>query len=110
MTIRLQTCKACGAYQYPDRDVCRACLHDGLEFSETDGRGLLRGATTLHRSLDPEVSETLPLRIGSVALDVGVRVIAFVGNAEPGERVVLHAATDTRQRTIFTAEKDPSDA
>lgn len=108
MTIRLQTCTACGAHQYPARDLCRTCLRDELIWAEDSGRGRLLAATTLHRSLDPAAA--LPLRIGAVALDAGVRVIAFLGPVQPGDRVVLHAATDAEQNQIFTAEKDSSDA
>ena len=108
MTIRLQICAACGSCQYPPRDVCRTCLRDELVWTEDSGRGQLVAATTLHRSLDPATA--LPLRIGTVALDAGVRVIAFLGHAQPGERVRLHAAADEEQNQIFTAEKDPSDA
>lgn len=108
MTIRLQTCAACGACQYPPRDVCRTCLRDELVWTEDSGRGQLVAAATLHRSLDPAAA--LPLRIGTVALDAGVRVIAFLGHAQPGDRIVLHAAADAEQRQIFTAEREPSDA
>ena len=107
MTILLQTCGACGAHQYPARDLCRACLRDKLAWREDSGRGRLLAATTLHRSLDPAI--TLPLRIGTVALDAGVRVIAFLGrDIQPGDRIVLHAA-GTEQHPVFTAEKDPAD-
>ena len=109
MTIRLQTCTACGAHQYPARDLCRTCLRDELIWAEDSGRGRLLAATTLHRSLDPAAA--LPLRIGAVALDAGVRVIAFLGRGvQPGDRVVLHAAADAEQHQVFTAEKDPADA
>jgi len=107
MTIRLQICTACGAHQYPERDLCRTCLRDELMWAEDSGRGRLLAATTLLRSLDP--ATTLPLRIGAVALDAGVRVIAFIGRGvRPGDRIILHAA-DAEQRQVFTAEKDPSD-
>ena len=108
MKIRLQTCAACGARQYPARDLCRTCLRDELVWTEDSGRGQLVAATTLHRSLDPAIA--LPLRIGTVALDAGVRVIAFLGGTQPGDRVVLRAVADAEQQQIFTAEKDPSDA
>jgi len=109
MTIRLQTCTACGAHQYPARDLCRTCLRDELIWADDSGRGRLLAATTLHRSLDPATA--LPLGIGAVALDAGVRVIAFLGHGvQPGDRVVLHAAADTEENQIFTAERDSSDA
>lgn len=109
MTIRLQTCAACGARQYPERDLCRTCLSDELIWAEDSGRGRLLAVTTLHRSLDP--ATTLPVRIGAVALDAGVRVIALLGRGvQPGNHVLLHAVPDAAQCQILTAEKDPADA
>lgn len=109
MTISLQRCTACGAYQYPERDLCRTCLRDELVRSENDGRGRLLAATTLHRSLEPDTA--LPLQIGAVALDAGVRVITFLDRGiRTGDRIVLRAGADAAQRQIFTAEKDSADA
>lgn len=102
MTILLQTCTACGARQYPERDLCRVCLSDTLSPAEDGGRGRLVADATLHRSLDPGFASTLPRRIGAVALDAGVRVIAFLGDGvAPGDRVGLRA-----DGGVFIAEKE----
>lgn len=102
MTILLQTCTACGARQYPERDLCRACLGDTLAFAEDSGEGRLVAEAMLHRSLDSAFTPALPRRIGTVALDAGVRVIAFLGaGVAPGDRIKLHA-----EGAIFTAEKE----
>lgn len=106
MTIRLQTCAGCGARQYPERDLCRVCLADELRLVDDHGRGRLVAETTLHRSLDPAFASELPLRIGTVALEAGVRLIAFLApGAAPGDTVVLRAARRGEQ-TIFIAEKE----
>ena len=34
--IRMQRCAACGATQYPPREVCRVCLADGLVWESAD--------------------------------------------------------------------------
>lgn len=106
MTIRLQLCAACGARQYPERDLCRACLADALQFEDDEGRGRLLAEATLRHTLDPAVAPELPLRIGVVALDGGVRLIAFLApGVAPGEAVVLRTAL-RQERPIFIAEKE----
>lgn len=102
MTILLQACTACGARQYPERDLCRVCLGDTLALAEDGGRGRLVAEATLHRSLDPASAAALPRRIGAVALDAGVRVIAFLGaGVAPGDRVGLRA-----EGAVFIAERE----
>lgn len=102
MTIMFQTCTACGARQYPERDLCRVCLGDTLALAEDGGRGRLVAEAVLHRSLDPACIPALPIRIGTVALDAGVRVIAFLDDdVGAGNRVKLRTDGAT-----FTAEKD----
>ena len=78
MTIALQKCTACHTWQYPVRDLCRACLADSLVLADHSGNGRVLAETALHRSLDPSIAADLPLRIALVALDAGVRVIAFL--------------------------------
>lgn len=106
MTIRLQRCGVCGARQYPERDLCRVCLADALQFEDHDGRGRLVAEATLRHTLDPGTASELPLRIGTVALDGGVRLIVFLASdVTPGEAVVLRAAS-RQEQPIFIAEKD----
>lgn len=107
MTILLQTCTTCGAHHYPERDLCRVCLTDTLAPAEHSGRGRLLAAAMLHRTLDPAIAGQLPIRIGSIALDGGVRVIAFLdAGVAAGDGVVLRAGRDAAQHQIFTAHKE----
>jgi uncharacterized OB-fold protein len=106
MTIRLQTCADCGARQYPERDLCRVCLADALHYEDDEGRGRLLAETRLHRSLDPAFAAELPLRIGVVALQAGVRVIALIGgDTRAGDAVVLRT-TRRADQPLFIAEKE----
>jgi uncharacterized OB-fold protein len=106
MTIRLQRCGACGARQYPERDLCRVCLADALRVEDHEGRGRLVAEATLRHTLDPAVASELPLRIGTVALDEGVRLIVFLApGVAPGETIVLRTAM-RGERPIFIAEKE----
>ena len=58
--------------------------------------GTLVAAATVHRSLDPGAfAKSLPLRIGTVALESSVRMIVLVPrDAIIGQRVSLRAASD----------------
>lgn len=90
MTLHLQTCLNCGAVQYPTRDVCRTCLSDRLEWRDTIVEGRVVAETSLHRSFDPERVQAGPLRIGMVATDLGIRVIASLdGTLQVGTPVRL---------------------
>jgi len=90
MSISLQRCTACGRLQYPRRDVCGTCLADTLEWIDDTGHGSLLAATTLHRSLDETLRQTLPQRIGTVRLDAGPHLLAFLeGETAPGDRVAV---------------------
>ena len=106
MTILLQHCTACGTRQYPERDLCRACLADTLGYAEDSGRGRLAAETTLHHTLDPAMAPELPMRIGMIALDAGVRVIAILGaDLAAGDAVVLRTESLGGQ-SIFIADKE----
>lgn len=78
MTITLQGCAQCGARQYPPRDLCRACLADALGPVEETSEGRLIVSAIVHRSLEPDFAGDLPLRIGTVHLDCGLRIVVFV--------------------------------
>lgn len=104
----LPTCRDCGAVQYPAQDACVRCLSDRLEDTPIDGAGTLVSWTALHRSNEARFAGRLPLRIGSVRLDAGPLVIAFLPEA-PDEaaaslpRVEVGASCDVDGRPVLTA-------
>jgi hypothetical protein len=114
MTIALHVCAVCGRVNYPAREVCRNCLGDRLEFTETSGGGRLLAQSTLHVSGDPFFRERLPWRIGSVLLDNGAVVIAHLGPAPdpviPSQISVIpaHGHRQRRSRGQAPAGTHPS--
>jgi len=80
--MRLGICGACGAAQYPPREVCVRCLSDAIDSRDVEAAGTVLSLTTIHRSIDPQFTE--PAAIASVRMDAGPVVIAFV---EPGLKV-----------------------
>ncbi|WP_108659101.1 SDR family NAD(P)-dependent oxidoreductase [Acuticoccus kandeliae] len=111
-TFALQTCRDCGAVQYPPRDVCRACLSDRLAWRPADGAGTLLATTTLHYPYELYFRERAPWRTGLVRLSCGVTVGAFLHPAlgdAPAE-VEIAARLDRAGHTALIAlPKDHAD-
>jgi len=101
--LRLPVCQDCGTAQYPVRDACANCLSDRLVDQTVDGAGTVVAWTALHRSNDPRFTQRLPLRIGSVRLDVGPLVITFLLDVPQGGRVVVTAACDAVGQPVLSA-------
>jgi len=76
--LRLQRCGACGAWQYPPRELCRVCLAADLAWEPAAGRGRLVEAVPVAASLEPWFSAHLPWWIGKIVLECGVKVIAHL--------------------------------
>ncbi|MBL8378402.1 MAG: SDR family NAD(P)-dependent oxidoreductase [Burkholderiales bacterium] len=90
----LQTCKDCAATQYPPREACGACLSDRLQWREQAGGGALVAQTTVRHSNHLYFRERLPWRVGTIHLDAGPAVVAFLTDSVPAAparvRVSLH--------------------
>jgi len=76
--LELQVCQDCGATQYPPREVCNSCLSHRLIWRSQDGRGELMTETVLRAPQELFFRERAPWRVGTLRLDAGVNVIAFV--------------------------------
>jgi uncharacterized OB-fold protein len=87
--IRLQRCVACGAAQYPPREVCGACLSDRLDWENAESvRGRVVARTKLHHSNELRFRARLPLTCGLVRFDAGPVAVCFLADtAEPGDDV-----------------------
>lgn len=104
MSIALQFCRRCGAPQYPRRHVCRVCLSDQLGIDEVAADADLLAIAQLRTSLEPAFANALPLWIGTVMLDAGVRAIVIVDDGLlPGTRVTLHGTMNVLGQTVWRA-------
>jgi len=103
--LALQRCTACGAVQYPPRELCWSCLADAMEWRVSDQEaGELLATTTLHHSHDMQFRARPPLRVGLVRLDAGPTAVCFLaGDCVVGVRVVVVAALDTDGRAVLSA-------
>ena len=111
--LALQRCTACGAVQYPPRELCGSCLEDALEWRISDREpGKVLATTMLHHSHDTQFRSRLPLRIGLVRLDAGPTVVCFLAEGcRTGTRAVVAAETDDAGRPILRAtsgQEDPA--
>jgi uncharacterized protein len=103
--MALQHCMDCGAVQYPPRELCVACLADGLEWHEAVAEvGEVLASTVLHHSHDVAFVDALPLRVGLVRLDQGPTVVCFLtADCAAGVRVRVTAHNDAAGRPVLTA-------
>jgi NAD(P)-dependent dehydrogenase (short-subunit alcohol dehydrogenase family)/uncharacterized OB-fold protein len=108
--FELQVCEACGSVQYPPREMCYRCLHEGLVWREQDGGGELIAATTLLHSHDLYFRQQVPWRIGLVRLDSGPSVVVHLHGDVPAPpaRVRVGARLDKAAMAVLVGfpEKD----
>ncbi len=77
----VQTCRHCDHAQHPPRAVCTACsATDGLELTDTSGRGTVDSWTVVHRAPRPEV--TTPYTIARVRLAEGPIVLTVIDSPD----------------------------
>jgi NAD(P)-dependent dehydrogenase (short-subunit alcohol dehydrogenase family)/uncharacterized OB-fold protein len=106
--FELQTCRDCGAVQYPPREACHACLSTRLPWRVQPGDGELLADTKLAHSNDLFFRERLPWRLGLVKLDVGPTVVAHIHSdvgAAPA-RVRISARLDRAGQAVLIAAPD----
>jgi uncharacterized OB-fold protein len=102
--LALQHCAACGAAQYPPRDICHVCLSGDLDWKVTDhADATVLAATVLHHSFEPAQRAKLPVRIGLVQLRAGPSAVCFVPDALAGADVFVRASLDGEGRAVLTA-------
>ncbi|MBN7797403.1 Zn-ribbon domain-containing OB-fold protein [Parahaliea mediterranea] len=81
VALSLQHCSACGAAQYPPREVCGDCLCPTLVWREAETGGTLLAGVDLHHSLWEFFKRRIaqaPWPVASVRLDCGVTVFAHL--------------------------------
>lgn len=90
MTLSLQVCTACETVQYPQRDVCGACLGGALLWQDVAPGGTVLSWTRGHLSALPAFKDKVPLDLARIKLDAGPTVLAFCDETpSAGARVTL---------------------
>ncbi|QTH23991.1 short-chain dehydrogenase [Rhizorhabdus wittichii] len=92
----LQHCRVCGTALYPRREICSHCLSGDLADVDVAGApATMIALTTLHITHEPPLRPLLPLRIGTVVLEEGPKLIVYAAPAvATGDAVVLSVVAD----------------
>lgn len=100
----LQRCAECGAWQYPPRDACHACLSPDLPWQDAPIHGQVLAETTVQTSPKLYYRERMPWRMGSVALDAGPQVLVHLhDDVTPHARVRIAARLDRAGQGVLVA-------
>ncbi len=100
--VALQRCAACGAGQYPPRELCRSCLSDDLKWSVSGAAsGELLARAEVHHSFEP--GTRLPQPVGLVRLGPGMTAVCFLDDGVAPGPVTVRAALDAAGRAVLTA-------
>jgi uncharacterized protein len=83
--ISVQRCSSCRSSRLPPMPACPRCGETATEIVDSSGSGQVYSWITVHRSADPALQPDLPYSIGTIDLDIGVRVFGrLVGTDRPG--------------------------
>ncbi len=72
-------CKDCGAFSFPPRADCEACMSGNFEFVELTGKSTLQTFTKIVAA-PTGFEEVVPYTVGVVDLEEGGRALAWFGD------------------------------
>ena len=88
--VRLQKCRACGAWVFYPRPRCSTCLSDALDWHTVSGRGTVYTYTVARQATHPAFAGQVPQLLAIVELAEGVRLTTtLVGIASADLRIGL---------------------
>jgi uncharacterized OB-fold protein len=79
--MKLQRCKACGAFRYPPGPVCPECLAEELEWTALSGQGTIASWAIFHRTYLP--AYPAPYNVIAVRLAEGPIMISNLDGPVP---------------------------
>jgi uncharacterized protein len=83
--LTAQRCRECGHRQHYPRPACTRCLSGDLQWDELSGRGTVYSYTVVRQPVDASFRDAAPYIFADVALDEGLRMVARIAGAAPGE-------------------------
>ncbi len=89
--LMLQRCGDCGAFRFPPRPRCAACLSASVTWAESSGRGEVASYTICHPPVLPAFAEKVPYNVIVVRVDEGPFLVSNLRGGEPqvGMRVAV---------------------
>lgn len=116
VALSLQHCTACGAAQYPPREVCGDCLSPTLAWREADTAGSLLAGVDLHHSLweyFKRRTAEAPWPVATIRMDCNVTVFAHLAlhtfpatdaaSLPGGTRVAVFSHSDASRNAVLIA-------
>lgn len=70
--LMVQRCRKCGAYHWPVRPLCDACLANDLEWVQASGRGEVYTFAFMHYVYHPGFAREVPYNLTVVKLEEGL--------------------------------------
>ena len=83
--MKLQQCRACGAFRFPPAEVCPECTSEDYEWKPVSGKGRVFSFVIYHRAYHPGFQEELPYVVAVIELDEGPRMLSNVIGCKPEE-------------------------
>jgi uncharacterized protein len=83
--LLVQTCTACGEYQFYPRKICIHCGSSDVAWAEASGRGSVHTYTVIHQQGMPGWRDEVPYVAAVIDLDEGVRMTSNVVDVDPAD-------------------------
>jgi len=81
-------CKSCGAFSFPPRADCEACMSGDFEFVELSGKSTLQTFTKI--VIAPTgFEDVVPYTVGVVDLEEGGRALAWFGDTVAEDEIEI---------------------
>lgn len=81
-------CKDCGAFSFPPRADCDACMSGNFEFVELSGKSTLQTFTKIVAA-PTGFEEVVPYTVGVVDLEEGGRALAWFGDTVQEDEIEI---------------------
>ncbi len=81
-------CRSCGAFSFPPRADCEACMSGDFEFVELSGRSTLQTFTKIVAA-PTGFEDVVPYTVGVVDLEEGGRALAWFGDTIAEEEIEI---------------------
>ena len=80
-----QRCRGCGAYRFPARDQCSACLSRESDWVPVSGRGEVFSFAVMHQVYHPGFAAEVPYAVVVVELEEGARLVSNLLDCPPAD-------------------------
>ena len=97
-------CKSCGYSTFPPRADCPQCLSGDFSFKEWSGKGTLYTYSTI-AAAPTGFEDVVPYTLGVVNLEDGGRLVAWIGETIPEDRVKIDLPVQVVPRIFEESEE-----